>query len=325
MDAKGLVSQYREKCFNSFDNFELKSHRQMYHFTSFENLEKILSSKLLLHTKSNELNDSLEIKYALQYLSEILHEAGFKSSNNSLKEMIERYFENIEIYIYCFSETVDDLSLWRLYADKGLGVSIGFSQNLPFDNETNLKTQNIPILSKVIYGEACFKKKMLNLARRASVILDSQPFKLSDNQEELHLELVKGLSLAVIMNTFNTKHKHFSVEQEIRSIMLQGKLAWCSYNTSGWYFDESDFIPIKKKKFVATYAKNKFDVKGEEFESKKLKSPKFEISALRSITLGSTHNKAKSTCILQDLLKRNGFDINSVKIEQFASPYIHIE
>lgn len=86
MDAKGLVSQYREKCFNSFDNFEPKSHRQMYHFTSFENLEKILNSKLLLHTKSNELNDSLEIKYALQYLPEILHEAGFKSSNNFLKE-----------------------------------------------------------------------------------------------------------------------------------------------------------------------------------------------------------------------------------------------
>ncbi len=324
MDAKGLVSQYREKCFKSFDNFEPKSHRPMYHYTSFENLEKILSSKLLLHTKSNELNDSLETQYALQYLSEILHKAGFKNSN-FLKEMIERYFKNIEIYVSCFSETVDDLSLWRLYADKGLGVSIGFSQNLPFDNETNLKTQNIPILSKVIYGEACFKKKILNLARRASVILDSQPYKSSDNQEELQLELVKGLSLAVIMNTLNTKHKQFSIEQEIRSIMLQGRLAWCSYNTSGWYFDESDFIPIKKKKFVGTYAKNKFDVKGEEFESKKLKSPKLEISALRSITLGSTHNKEKSTYILQELLKSNGFDINSVKIEQFDSPYIHIE
>ena len=50
----------------------------------------------------------------------------------------------------------------------------------------------------------------------------------------------------------------------------------------------------KRKKFIPTYTKNKFEIKCEEFESNKLKSPKFETGALRSITLGPAHNKAKA-------------------------------
>ncbi|CAM3007407.1 Protein of uncharacterised function (DUF2971) [Legionella steigerwaltii] len=283
MEAEELVSQYKEKCFKSYENFEPQSHREMFHFTSFDNLKKILSSKSLLHTKSNELNDSLEIKYSLQYLSDILDKVGFDSSNDFLKQMIERYFEGIEIYVTCFSKKVDDLNLWRLYGDNGLGVSLGFSQNLPFQNETNMKIPNIPILTHVIYGEEVFKKKISKLAKRALTIINSQPFKSSSHQEEFKLELVKSLSLAVIMNTLNTKHKHFSIEEEIRSILLQGKYAWCSYNSNGWYFDESEFITI----------------------------------ALRSITLGPAHNKVRSTINLEALLASNGFDSNNIEIKQF--------
>lgn len=325
MDAEELVRKYREKCSKSYENFEPQSHKEMFHFTSFDNLKEILSSKSLLHTKTDELNDSLEIKYSLQYLSDIMDKVGFNSSNDLLKKMIERYFEGIDIYVSCFSKKVDDLNLWRLYGDSGLGVSIGFSQNLLFQNEANMQIQNIPILSNIIYGEEYFKERISKLAKRALTIINSLPFKCSSYQDELKLDLIKSLSFAVIMNTLNTKHKHFSIEEEIRSILLQGRYAWCSYSSNGWYFEESEFIPINKKKVVASYANDEFYKKDDVFESRKLKSPKFEISALRSIKLGPAHNIVKSTINLEALLTSNGFDKNNIKITQFESPYVHIE
>ncbi len=243
MDAEQLVSQYREKCSISYESFSPQAHKEIFHFTSFENLGKILSSKSLLHTKSDELNDSLEIKYALECLSDISDKVGLNSHKDFLKKMIESYFKDIEIYLCCFSRKVDDLTLWRLYGDKGLGVSIGFKQNLPFENEINMKTPNIPILAPVIYGDEVFKKRICTLAKRALTIINSQPFKSITSKEKLYLELLSSLSLAIIMSALCTKHKHFSIEEEIRSMLYQGRYAWCSYKSTGWYFDESQFIP----------------------------------------------------------------------------------
>lgn len=111
MDAEQLVRKYREKCSNSYESFKPQAHKEMFHFTSFENLGKILSSKSLLHTKSDELNDSLEIKYSLEYLSDISDKVGLNSRKDFLKKMIESYFKDIEIYLCCFSRKVDDLTL----------------------------------------------------------------------------------------------------------------------------------------------------------------------------------------------------------------------
>ena len=123
---------------------ELKVPPRLYHYTSQQGLIDILSSRALWSTRIQYLNDSMEFQYALGLLSSaiqgILERVKPKEFQPDAKKMFDimtrglESLSGIHIHVACFSESGDDLNLWRGYCPQGSkGFSIGFAQAQLFD------------------------------------------------------------------------------------------------------------------------------------------------------------------------------------------------
>lgn len=117
----------------------------LYHYTSMETLYAILNNindnKLKLRaTHVNYLNDNTENEIAVQILKKHLleYEVSLDGDNNiKIKNHLDdniSFFKNISFdklppFIFSLSQEKDSLPMWNTYADKTLGVNIGFDKN----------------------------------------------------------------------------------------------------------------------------------------------------------------------------------------------------
>lgn len=120
------------------------------HYTSFPGMTGIIKSKALWATDITYMNDSSELKLAIDVISKYLDEKAQLSSDNcrelirrvSLKNELES--SHIGYYAICFCSNNDILSQWRAYGDGGNGYAIGLSTaKIPVSNSLKIR--------KVIY------------------------------------------------------------------------------------------------------------------------------------------------------------------------------
>ena len=111
-----LSPQIEDKFFSQLVKLDS---RNVFHYTTYESLIKILESGRLRFTSLAGLNDKFELNY-------------FDSKANKKIED-EYHYKRIEAfnnrYIISCSMLQDDLNQWRLYGDDGKGISIEFSIN----------------------------------------------------------------------------------------------------------------------------------------------------------------------------------------------------
>lgn len=113
-----------------------KEPSKVYHYTDLEALRGIVRTGVIRATHLNYMNDPLEIQYGHKLCKEVLTEAASKSVGKA-KDLAQFGLEAFEEFsdpswaytmAYCvsFTESRDELTQWRAYANNGRGIAIGF-------------------------------------------------------------------------------------------------------------------------------------------------------------------------------------------------------
>ena len=106
----------------------------LYHYTSGENLIRIIESDELWSTQIACLNDMAEVRYGLGELQKRVDQQRAASQESELEplwEQIDKFLadpqlETAGVFVACFSELNDDLSQWRAYSGGEGGYAIRF-------------------------------------------------------------------------------------------------------------------------------------------------------------------------------------------------------
>lgn len=213
-----ILNGFQTKCDELLSAADYKGSQLIYHFTSISNLEHIISKRQLLFTDYRDLNDCLEIEYRKNIVSEILSKTiREKIFSDKLTSFIQE--DNFTPYISSFSTDINNLALWRFYADDGLGVAIGFDPQLPMENES---IEESPLLAKVFYGKVKIEKIIQKLKKRITTITKSHDFLRHSDKDKLefHRQILVPVfiySIHCILSTF----LQFTVNINILNTMLR--------------------------------------------------------------------------------------------------------
>lgn len=211
----------------------------IYQYTTIDTLKKMFNNKALRMRPAQYQNDPEEGQALYKHIKT-------NTKNKLLKEMVNDLIENIKLNETEFNETIafirsftskkDDLLMWRLYGDDGLGVSIGIPTAIlskgdgffrhegfyAFDlfSEKYGAIEGMPIaksgLFKVNYDSdldfKAFSEKIIKLLEE--MFKDTS---LSDDKEEKHRKFIELLFLPINHIIKSDIHKH---EDEYRLIYI---------------------------------------------------------------------------------------------------------
>ncbi|MEH6412544.1 DUF2971 domain-containing protein [Pseudomonas sp. NPDC089395] len=143
----------------------------IYHYCTANVFSSIISTQEVWLTDITKLNDETEYVTGFDLISEVLSARGIKKKllRDSASEQIS--CTSCQILVGCFSQEGDLGSQWRLYADDGRGLCIGFdeaciSRNNLFNRSTAAGFQPIKshvALRSVEYDQAAFIRKVEDL------------------------------------------------------------------------------------------------------------------------------------------------------------------
>jgi hypothetical protein len=109
----------------------------LHHYTSLEALESVIRSRCLWATHVNFLNDTSESKLGLRLMAKVAREAmgdalgaDAEFLHYFLRWIEGHAFEDVSVYVLCFSEAHDDLGQWRAYTNYGSGVCLSLSSSM---------------------------------------------------------------------------------------------------------------------------------------------------------------------------------------------------
>ena len=207
------------------DESDLQSYkRNLYHYTTANGLIGIINSNCLWATSAIFLNDSNEIKYGLDLISQTLIEYSNNISDTILKRLIKKTLQalnnprylSLDIYITCFSEKPDQLSQWKGFANQGSGFSVGFDSKELFFNKRSYPYV-LCSLKKVKYDEIIQKNilvKDLNSFYEKLIKIKPEFYKY----ESLEDEASSVLAYSLFKHSIYFKHKAFEEENEWRIV-----------------------------------------------------------------------------------------------------------
>lgn len=219
----------------------------IYHYTTIESLESILSSKEIRFSDCRYLNDFREISYGVDIVKGLIDEklkevASLKKRKILLERRLLRLQEKMDAsrfpnnYIFCLCENGNLLSQWRGYSRESCPVALKIKINKAGKQSKRVTTY----LFKVIYDKKIQHKLV------SAIIENHLKIKFKDSvQEFLHLSSVLwGLYIATIY----FKDASFQEEKEWRYV-------YADYSP-GRNDDNINFI--KKKMFYLPYLNFKF-------------------------------------------------------------------
>ena len=166
----------------------------LYHYTSLETFFKIFNTKeekiTFWATNAYFMNDPKEIAYSFYIFIKSLQL--YEEENDINEKKLSIFFLNTNFhnglfemtgtpFLISFSESCDDLSMWRFYGKNGNGVSIGiekeylleFSKRKESNNTTLIKCiyeektllEKLKVFWNEYYSSINFKEKSLDMAR----------------------------------------------------------------------------------------------------------------------------------------------------------------
>ena len=161
----------------------------VYHYCSIDVFHKIITNHKIRLSEITKSNDSMELKWATQYIFDIFMEK-YRSEAASTnyffvnypedvyKELLEQYLDETfdddrryySFYVCCFSEESDCLSQWRGYADDAKGVAIGFDANELKEMTNRLGSRYDMLFDAVVYSEY---EQRNAIKKQAQLLIDS--------------------------------------------------------------------------------------------------------------------------------------------------------
>ena len=282
----------------------------LYHYTDYYGLEKIIQQQRLWFANYKCLNDPTEIKYAQDIIEKISKEY----NNDLLNDLLNKFFDAINhkhnIYIACFSESIEKLSLWRYYASNGCGVAIGFDEDMNSHRDSeNSANYTEPNMIKVTYGEKSEEliRQFFDLFQNLYNQIDPASFKKNIYPAFL-------THLLAILPVF--KHESFEEEAEFRWVHQAGLFCLNPLTKQPYVFEdkykptasklpESKFLPFVKQRSSKTF----------------IYPEKFLPSAIKEIWIGPCCEFLEARDWIVNLLSENGFNIEKIKIEKAPLPY----
>ena len=179
-----------------------KQPRTFYRYSSISAFKGVVEGNNLWATHWAYLNDAKELKRGIEIahivFSRIKQIERF-TSNADYFSVLEKYvFKlnndisfNIDVYVLCFSEEKDKLSLWRGYGNEYNSVVVGY-------DVANLKTDEnnfgLPFIGKVIYDEDEQKKMMLMYLVRYYEMIEEMYKRFPKQKGEIEKNYEKILS-----------------------------------------------------------------------------------------------------------------------------------
>jgi len=111
--------------------------KRLYHYSSLRGLMGITTSNTLWASDARFLNDSSELFYAANLISETVAEATTTIATEALRPAVSRIGEfangfefGARPFVTCFCEKGDLLSQWRGYGEAASGVALGFDLHI---------------------------------------------------------------------------------------------------------------------------------------------------------------------------------------------------
>lgn len=114
---------------------------KVYHYTSIDTLNKILTNKSFRFTNLNDLNDKSEYKYGISLLKSKTQEYENKHNikNRINPDMFDWFLFDGDLYSTSFTENGDDLNFWNsYYIEKNNSLSIGIDKDRLFNGELSI-------------------------------------------------------------------------------------------------------------------------------------------------------------------------------------------
>ena len=109
----------------------------IYHYTDWKAFEDIVGNKRMQLSNVKLSNDSNEIiEFLNEYNCRPIIELAFKIQKKlklnhdlSRTDLMNIFVNRVSLFSFCFTKKNDDAAQWERYANKGLGVCIGFNED----------------------------------------------------------------------------------------------------------------------------------------------------------------------------------------------------
>ena len=190
----------------------------LYHYTTSAGLKGIIKSGNIWTTKTQYLNDKLELKLTFDYICEEIKQQkkGIERTrtDEELNNMVESLecIQDVNISVASFTKNGDLLSQWRGYCNIGSGYSLGFDgPMLQKKVNEDQKYRLVPC----VYEEETQKQKVKELVDKTSVVNVKNSPGYGKPPFYYLMFAEAALSLALII-----KSNSFKEEEEWRLISL---------------------------------------------------------------------------------------------------------
>lgn len=299
----------------SIHNIELKKYIDsnncnIYHYTSPNGLNGIVSNHTLRFTDRNYLNDYSEGRYVMDLCLQSRFELKLpKEYRDYFKDYCQKIYDNPskkQRYIYqcSFSTQQDELSLWNYYTkcDGIKGYNLGFlseelSENLLTSADS--KKQRLAVFqSKIVYSKKMQKEIIKQIVNDFNgIIVDNRKDKTF-----CHIAIEVLVEKILFVGAF-FKYPHFKHENEYRLLL---------HLTSYW--DEKDmrvkFMVLQE--CAKTYERNGLLIPYIDI--------KFPSGILKSISISPTLAFEETSCNLINALKIHSYNSDTVQITKSGIP-----
>lgn len=129
--------------------FEIVPPDHLFHYTTMEGMEAILSSRRIWASDIHRMNDASELLHALEIIRERLIFAHDRCLDSMTERILQTLIDSVDdlsstpLYISCFSAEGDLLNQWRAYCPQEGGGSRWDS----ILNHLQLRTTQLPFSS----------------------------------------------------------------------------------------------------------------------------------------------------------------------------------
>ena len=202
----------------------------LYHYTTFDGMSGILQGQNIRFGHSTTFNDPNEILYGMDLIKNIIHEKVRNESNQETRDFLSNLVLQVnsldtigfDVFLACFCETDNLLSLWRTYSSQGGGFCLGldFSEKTKMVKEaSDLESEAYLCLRKVLYEKGLQESLVEDYISK--LICAFQSVGLPSDGFERHTKTaMMGMQAANVLwdMVFSFKHSAFSEETEWRIV-----------------------------------------------------------------------------------------------------------
>lgn len=258
---------------------------RLFHYTSANGLKAIVEKNGMYAAPYYSMNDPQEIKHGVEIIETTLCDSNFTCTYPVISEALlsklhattlrtDTKFLNLDrdLHLICFSESSDNLSEWRAYADDGNGFAI------EIDTYTIARQPDSWGFSKCLYRSDEQIAKLRKLIEVYDAFLTENNLSITNND----LLNICGYLLWTLIIKF--KHEAYSDEKEWRFTPPPNKLSKFNAFISGKKLRSSGLIPFKGQnavKKIIVGPRNDF------------KTASFAIESMLKDSPFSEHNKPK--------------------------------